>query len=191
MVPHVDVHRRSHHHWRGGRKVQGAEKIVADAAAEFGKNIRGGRRNQQQIRALRHGNVFNGAVEIGLAARFRKQIGDYFFSRERRERQRPHELAGRAGHHHFHAEAFLLQAAHQFGRFVGRNSAGDAEDDMHGNFRDARRYLRRLVPSFSSSTLLPGSNSYSIKPLFTSSQASRVAFSVRGLSRSGGAPAMI
>src|SRR2546430_13093499 len=133
--------------------------------------------------------MFDCAFQIGFAAGFGEQAGDYFRSGERSKRKGRDELAGPAGHADLNRETFLLQTAHQFGRFVGRHSAGDAESDAHGIL--AEPYLRRFTPSLSSSTDLPGLNSYSIKPLFTSSHATRVGFNVRGLSNIGGAPAII
>src|SRR5215472_6395928 len=133
--------------------------------------------------------MLDGAFYVRFTARFGKQVGDHFLARERRECQGPNEGASGAGHDHLNAEAFLLETTHQFGGLVSRNASGDAECDLHG--RSEECYLRRLLPSFSSSTDLPGSNSYSINPWLTSSQATRVALRVRGFSSSGGAPAMI
>src|SRR6202022_2922147 len=55
----------------------------------------------------------------------------------------------------------------------------------------ALRYLRRLLPSLSSSIESGSTKSYSSKLWSSSSTAIRVAFSVLGFSTSGGAPAII
>jgi len=41
--------------------------------------------------------------------------------------KRRDELGGGGGHHHPHFRAGGLQPAQQFGTFVGRNAAGDAQ----------------------------------------------------------------
>ena len=132
MIPHVDVHRRSDDDRRGGGEIKRAEKIVADAAAEFGDDVGSGRRNQQQIRALRDSDVFDGTFELASPPDSANSSGDYFFPGERGKGKRRDEFAARASHDYFDGETFLLQAAHQLGRFVGRHSAGYAKSDAHG-----------------------------------------------------------
>ena len=55
-----------------------------------------------------------------------------FLSGERGEGQRGDEFLGGAGHDDLHVELFLLQAADEFGGFVGRYAAGYAESEFHG-----------------------------------------------------------
>ena len=105
MIPHVDVHRRRDDHRRGGGQIQRAEKIVADTSAEFREDVRGGWRNQQQIGALRHGDMFDCTFEIGFAAGFSEKSGDHFFSGERGKGERRDEFARRASHDHFNRES--------------------------------------------------------------------------------------
>ncbi len=69
MIPHVHIHRGSHDHRRGGGQIQSAQKIVRNPAREFRDDVRGGGNYQQQIGALRHGNVFNRAFEVGFVRR--------------------------------------------------------------------------------------------------------------------------
>ena len=108
VIPHVDVHRRRDDDRRGGGEIQRGQKIVGDAAREFGEDVGGGGRDEQEIGALRDGDVFDGAVEIGFAAGFGgKQIGDDFLAAERGEGQRRDEFARAAGHHDLHGEAVL------------------------------------------------------------------------------------
>ena len=65
MLPHVDVHRRSDHHRRFRGEIQRAEKIVGDAVREFPEDVGGGRRDQEKIDPLRHGDVLDGAFDVG------------------------------------------------------------------------------------------------------------------------------
>ncbi len=126
VVPHVHVHRRSDNHGRGAGEVQRGKKVVGDAARKFRKNIGGCGSDEKQVRALRDGDVLDGAFQVGFAARFREKIGDDFLPAQRSEGQRRDEFASAARHHHLHAKAILLQTAHQFRGFVGRDSTGDA-----------------------------------------------------------------
>src|SRR5579859_4221909 len=66
VVPHVDVHGRGNNYGGGGGQIKRGEKIVGDAAGEFRENVRGRRGHEEQIRALSHGDVLDGAFEIGL-----------------------------------------------------------------------------------------------------------------------------
>src|SRR5262249_56470270 len=79
----------------------------------------------------RHGNVFDSTFQVRFAASLPKQIRDDFLSGESSKCQWSYELARRAGHHDFHRKTLLLQAARQFGRFVGRYAASDAKGDAH------------------------------------------------------------
>ncbi len=101
MIPHVDVHCRGDDDRSSAGEIQRAEKIIADAAAEFGEDVRGGWRDQQKVGALGHGDVFDGAFQVGLAVGFGEQSSNNFFSGERGKGERSDEFAGRASHHYF------------------------------------------------------------------------------------------
>ena len=68
VVPHVYVHRRRDHNRRRRCEIERGQEIVGDAAREFGEDVGRGGRDQQQIRSLRYGDVFDGAFQIGFAA---------------------------------------------------------------------------------------------------------------------------
>ena len=59
------------HYGRGARQDKSGQKIVRDALRKFGQNVRSRRRDQQQIGALRHGNMFDRGIKIRVAAFFR------------------------------------------------------------------------------------------------------------------------
>ena len=67
VLPHVDVH--------GGRdddgslrgEIERGEKIVGDAVREFPEDVGGGGRDEKKIDALRDGDVFDGAFDVGEA----------------------------------------------------------------------------------------------------------------------------
>src|SRR4029077_6255568 len=62
MIPHIHVHCRSHHHRRGRRQIQSTQKIIRKPAREFSNNVGGRGSNQQQVGALRHRDVLDGAL---------------------------------------------------------------------------------------------------------------------------------
>ena len=112
MLPHVHIHRRCDDHRRGRGEVQRSQKIVGDAAREFGDDVCGGRSNEQEIGALRHRNVLDGALEVGGASGgIAEEVGDDFLAGERGEGKRRDKLARGASHHHLHGETVLLKPA--------------------------------------------------------------------------------
>src|SRR3984893_13093856 len=188
MIPHIHVHRRSHHHRSRRRQIQSTQKIIRNSAREFSNNVGGSGRYQQQICTLRHRNMLDGAFQVRFILSIAKQVGNYFLPAQSREGQRRNKFPRPPRHHHFHGKSILLQQAQQFRSFVSRHSPGHTHRDSHGV---PPRYLRRLLPSLSSSIESGSTKSYSSKLWSSSSTAIRVAFCVRGFSTSGGAPAII
>ena len=66
MVPHVHVHGGRDHHRRRGRQIERGKKIGGDALRELGENVGGGRRDQQRIDGLRHGNMLDRGIDVRL-----------------------------------------------------------------------------------------------------------------------------
>ena len=60
-----------------------------------------------------------------------EHVGDDFFAGESGKGERPDKLLRGVGHDDLHADAAVLQQAHNFRRLIGRNSAADAESDFH------------------------------------------------------------
>src|SRR5215472_6916397 len=190
VIPHVHIHSRSDHHRSGAGQIQGGEEIVRNATREFRNHICRCWGYQKKVRALRHGDVFNGAFKIGtLAGGVAEKVGNYFLSAQRGKGKGGYEFPSGARHYYADAVALLLQAAHKFGGLVRCDPAGDTQCDSH--FCLPGRYFFRLLPSLSSSTEVVSGTSNSSKPCSNSSQATRVAFCVRGFSINGGAPAII
>src|SRR5260370_17161360 len=89
--------------------------MVGNSARKFGDDIGGGRRYQQEVRTLGNGDMFDGAFKVGFpAGRITEEVSNDFLAAQSRKRQRGYELPRPARHHHLHAEAVLLQAAHEF-----------------------------------------------------------------------------
>ena len=100
--------------------------------ANLREDIGGGGRDEQKIDALRDGDVLDGAFDVGgRGVVGAEHFGDDFLAGERGEGERSDEFLGGAGHHDLHVELFLLQAADEFRGFVGSDSAGDAQSDLH------------------------------------------------------------
>ena len=81
VIPHVHIHRRSDHDRSCASQIQGGEKIIGDAARKFRNDVGRGGGYEKKVRALRDGNMLDGAFEIGLAAgRISKEVGNYFLA---------------------------------------------------------------------------------------------------------------
>ncbi len=136
-------------------------KSSREAVSEVREDVGGGRRDEKQVDALRHGDVLDGALDVRgrVGALGAEHFGDYFFAGERGEGERRNEFLRGAGHHDLHVELFLLQAADELRGLVGSDSARDSESDFHGGLEEApsaaagartsaihsERYLRRLL----------------------------------------------
>ena len=132
MVPHVDVHGGRHDDRRGSSEIERGEKIAGDALREVGQNIGRGRSDYECVNRLRDRDVLDGGLNIGLMLfASRKHSGDDFFTGQSGEGERANKLLSSAGHHDLHADTTVLQQADQFCRFVGCDSAGNSEGDLH------------------------------------------------------------
>ena len=134
VLPHIDVHRRSHQDRRGGGQIHGGEEVVGDAVGELGQDVGGGGSDDHGVGPLRLADVLDGGIvgAVGGSGVI-PQAGDDLVAGERGKSERLHELAGRLGHDDMDFEGLALQRAHQFGRLVSCNSAGDSDRYSHGS----------------------------------------------------------
>ena len=123
-LPHLLVHRRRQHQGRGRRQAQGGEEIVGDAVREPCQHVRGGRRDQHEIRPSSQLDVPHPG--LGLLV---EQLAVHRVGGERLEGQRSHELPGPRGHHDPHLEIPVAQPSNKVGSLVGRDAARDAQHD--------------------------------------------------------------
>ena len=83
-------------------EIERGQKIVGNALRKFGQQVCRSGYNQERINGLRHRDVFDGRINIGLGiavAGDSKHFGNYFFAGERREGKRAHKLLRSLGHH--------------------------------------------------------------------------------------------
>ena len=76
--------------------------------------------------------MLNGGVGIGNLAVTVPQAGNDAMAGQTGECQRGDELLRCRRHHDMHIERLLLQRPHQFCCFIGSNSSGNADRDLHG-----------------------------------------------------------
>ena len=133
MVPHIHVHRRRNHDRRRCGEIKRGKKIVGDAVSELGQNVGRGGSNNQRVGPLRLGNVVDSVLLRSGRARIPilPQTGDHLVAGECGKRERLHKLLRRGSHHDVHFDGLALQCAHQFGRLIRSDSAGDAYDRSH------------------------------------------------------------
>ena len=149
MIPHVHVHGGSDYDRSRGGQIKRGEKVGSDALREVRQNVRGGGDNKQSVNGLRHSNVFDGGIEVGFMLLARsKHAGDDFFSGECGKCERPYEFLGGAGHDDLHLDAAILHEADDLRSLVCRDSASDAERNLHKQFRssNSRGMQRRRSP---------------------------------------------
>ncbi len=126
--PHVGVHGGRNHHRSGECQVEGGDEVVGQAVGHLGDQIRGGRRDHQQIVFLGDRDVFDGALDG-------EQVGEGLLAGQRGEGQRLHELPRCGGHGGPHLVAALHQQPRQFRGLVGRDAAAYAQNDLHAPAR--------------------------------------------------------
>ena len=132
MVPHIDIHRRRDNDGCSRREIQGRQEIRRDALREVSQNIGCRGNDDEGIDRLGDCNMLDGGINIRLVfLAGREHASNDFLSGERSECEGLDELLGGVGHDDLHANATVLQQTQHFRCFVRRDSAGDAEGDLH------------------------------------------------------------
>ncbi len=135
IVPHVHVHRRRDDDGRSGREEECCEEVARNSLREMRDDVGSGGSNQERIDGLRDGDVFDRRIDIGFVLfAGGEHAGDDFFSGKGGEGEGPDEFLGGAGHDDLHADTAILQQANDLGCFIGCDSTGNAEGDLHGIF---------------------------------------------------------
>ncbi len=148
MIPHLDVHGGGENERRGRGERHGGEKIVGHAMGQLGKNVGGGRRDDQGFGGLGFGDVLYGGVRVGDVTIAVPQAGDDAVAGDAGKRQGSDEMLRGCGHRDVNVERLLLQSAHQFRCLVRGDAAGNANHDFHASdctlaVRPAVRFKRK------------------------------------------------
>ena len=93
--------------------------------------IRGGRRDHEDLILLRQADMFDCARERVLRARAGKQVGMDLAAGERGEGERTNEFLCRGCQNDVHGESAFHQGASQLGGLIGRDASTDAERYIH------------------------------------------------------------
>ena len=139
IFPHVDVHRRRHHDGRLSGDCERREKVVRDAVRELGDDVRRRGRDDQGINRLRHRDVLDSTLQVGVLGLTPEHFGDDLAAGERGKGERRDEFARAARHHHLNLQAALLKQAHELGGFVRRDPARYSQSHPHVDFQPASR----------------------------------------------------
>lgn len=94
---------------------------------QFSQKIRCCRGDQNRIRAPRQIDMGHGATAVGTGTI--PQAGPHRPPGQGLKSHRADETRGRLGHRHIDARAGLDQQTSQFGRLVGRDATGNAQDE--------------------------------------------------------------
>ena len=113
VLPHARVHRRRDQHGPPVCQRRLGEDVVGEAVGELGERVRGQGRDHEQIRALQMW------IRVGAL----RPTG------QREEGLSADEALGAAGRQRQHVVAGLDEQAHELAGLVGRDAAGDAEQD--------------------------------------------------------------
>ena len=146
VLPHVDVHGWSYNcRGLGGEKCSGQE-IRSQTAGKLGQNIGCRGNDHERINRLRHGNVFDRRIKIGLLGACAEKIGNDFLAGKRGKRQGPDKFLRRAGHDDLNSYAAVLQQAHNLRCLIRRNAAANAERNFHGGPAMDGACFERICP---------------------------------------------
>ena len=101
-----------------GRQVERRQEVVGDAVGELAEDVRGGRRDEQQVDGRGQRDVLD--VGVGAGGPLAR---DHRVARDRLEGQRPDEPPGVARHDGDDVVPALLQAARDLDGLVGADAA--------------------------------------------------------------------
>ncbi len=113
VLPHAGVHRRRDEHRAAVRERRLGENVVGEPVRELRQRVRRERGDHEQVGALE--------VRVGIGARR--------LACEREERLRPDKAVGGRSRQRQHVMTRLDEKAHELAGLVGRDAAGDPEQD--------------------------------------------------------------
>ena len=125
MHPHLAIHRRCDEKRGLGCQSDRCERIIRDAACEFGYRVRSGWSDQKKIRRVGQGNVAGMPGFLFVENSCCDRIARQCLESERRDK-----LGGMFCHHHIDIAPSLREAACELGGLVAGDGAADTEDDI-------------------------------------------------------------
>ena len=128
MLPHARIHRRRDQHALVGGEQGGRGKVVGMAVRHLGDQVGGRRRDHQEVRRARELDM----ADIGFVGQ-REQVGEAALARQRRDRERSHELLASLGQDAARGDAAILQPADEFEHLVGGDAAADDQKNGAGS----------------------------------------------------------
>jgi hypothetical protein len=144
MRPHLAVHRRRDQQRaaldRPGQAEQ-REQVVGAAVQQLGQEVGAGRRDEHRVGFAREVDVRH-AVRLAPVPLAAVDVA----VRQRLQRRRGDEVLGGLGHHDLHRRTGLDQLAHQLGRLVAGDAAGQSRA-TRWRAGAARRWSGRRCPT--------------------------------------------
>ncbi len=133
MGPHPGVHgRRQDQRGASGAGDRG-HRVVDQAGRQLRQHVGGGRRDDDRIGPFSQLDVLDLLLRVEL-----HDIGHHRAVGERSERERGDEAGRRGCHRHVHDRPGLDEPPHDEHRLVGRDAAGDPNDDAAAGERPQR-----------------------------------------------------
>src|SRR6476620_11246052 len=131
MFPHAGVHCGSDNNGSSHREMEGRQEVVGYAIRKLCNAVRSGRRNEKEIRGLRHQDVIESAFKVATRSLAFKDVDVNLIARQRAECQRGDELRCTLRHQDIDVDGAILKPSHDLGRLVAGNAAADSECDFH------------------------------------------------------------
>ncbi|MNZ93323.1 hypothetical protein D3C78_1123850 [compost metagenome] len=123
--PHFRVHRRSHQHLTIRRKKNRGGKIICQTVRHLRHQIGCGGSHQHEVAVARQPDMAH--ILFILSG---KELCEDMGGGQRADGKRGDEFLRALRHHWRHLSATLFQAADEIEALVGRDAAGDDEEDM-------------------------------------------------------------
>jgi len=107
-----------------GGQQHGGSEIVGQSIGELGHEIGSRRCHDNQVGVAGEADVSDILLVLAI-----EDVGEDVVGRQRADRKRRHELPRGFSHHRTHGRAALLEPADQVERLIGRDAAGDDEQN--------------------------------------------------------------
>ena len=124
VIPHAHIHRWGNQYLRVCSQQKRRSQIIGQPLRHLGHQISRRRRNYDQISRAGEFDM----AHFGFIRQIKEILIDLFLGQSR-DRQRSHELAGRARHHRRDPGPCFTQLADQIQRFIGCDASGNNQEN--------------------------------------------------------------